>query len=114
MTSSPPASRIAWETFRAHTFSQTRTAADEFGSSSSATSIRSSSLKRPPTSMPARSSPAWTFGSSSVSSMATAVPSASLPTNAMSMTRIVPASTSSPIAGAISPLNLLPGNAMTA
>ena len=77
-------------------------------------SIRSSSLKRPPTSTPILSRASWTSGSSSVSSIATASPSAFLPTKAMSITRIVPASMSSPMAGAISPRNRFPGNAITA
>ena len=64
--------------------------------------------------MPALSSPACTSASSSVSSIATVSPSGPLPTNAMSMTRIVPESTRSAIAGPISPLNWLPGNAITA
>jgi hypothetical protein len=106
--------RQALEGDEAHTFSQRRTAADELGSRPSAASMRSSSLKSPPTSMPSLSSASWTSGSSSVSSIATALPSSSLPTKAMSMIRIVPESTRSPMAGAISPRNRLPGNATIA
>jgi hypothetical protein len=77
----------------------------EFGSSSSPAACRSSSLKRPFTSTPAFSNPFRTSGSMSVSSIATMSPLALLPTNARSMMRIVPDSTSLAKAGAISPLN---------
>src|SRR5262245_41380924 len=113
-TSSPPAARIASVTWRAHTFSHTTSEADDPGSKSSAAAARSSSLKSPPTSTPMFSRPARTCGSSSVSSAATTSPFSSLPTNVMSMMRIVPASTRSARAGAMSPVNWFPGNAMIA
>ena len=83
----------------AQTSSQSSIAAEEFGSSSAAASIRSSSPRNPLPSSPSASRPRRTSSSRSLSSNAATSPSASLPTNARSMIRIVFDSTSFASAG---------------
>ena len=102
---------IASRSLVAQTSSQTSRAADEFGSSSSPAAARSSWLSRPIVSGESASNALKTSESRSASSAVPTVPSASFTTNARSMIRIVPASTSSFRAGTISPLNWFPGNA---
>src|ERR1022692_1683554 len=92
----------------AQTSSQINNAAEEFGSSAAATYSMSSGLMRPPTSPSNPVNPAST-SSSSISKLTTD-PSVSLPMKIRSRTRTVPDSTSAINSGAISPVNLFPGN----
>src|SRR3954447_4324236 len=110
---SPPELATASANGLAHTCSTTSSAIDEPGSSCSAKSSTSSSPMRLWTSSTSVSyAPEMSSSSSLISNDAT-VPSVSFATKRRSTTRMVPASTSSARAGAISPLNPLSGNPTT-